>query len=248
MKATERLYLLDDDLLENRAEITAINGDLFAVDRSCFYPGGGGQPADEGRVVLASGESHDIAGAHADENGVVWHKLREGSADGWLGQAVTLAVQGERRKVLSRYHTVLHILNTLALRDYDAWMTGAQIGTDYSRIDFKIEGFSKELAAELETKVNVVIAGKHSIRSSELTEAEFNQRDDLLRTLKVRPPVVNGHVRVVEIQGFDTQACGGTHVHDTGEIGRFSIFKIENNGRINKRFYVRLAAGNAAPA
>ena len=146
----------------------------------------------------------------------------------------------DRRMALMRYHTVLHILNTIALHDYQGWITGVQIGVDYSRIDFKLENFSAALCAEFEQKVNAVIAGNHSIKSYLIPEAEFSQRGDLIRTLEVKPPILHGQVRVVEIEGFDAQACGGTHVHSTSEAGRFSIFRTENKGRINKRLYVQL--------
>jgi misacylated tRNA(Ala) deacylase len=126
------------------------------------------------------------------------------------------------------------------LRDYDGWITGVQIGTDYSRIDFKLEGFSAALCADLENKVNAVLDANRALRAYYVTEEEFRGRVDLLRTLEARPPVVNGQVRVVEIQGFDAQACGGTHVGTTAEVGRFSIFRTENKGKINKRLYVRL--------
>jgi len=139
-----------------------------------------------------------------------------------------------------RYHTVLHVLNTIALRDYGGWITGVQIATDYSRIDIKLEGFSAALCAELERKVNAVLNGDHAVTSYYLPEAEFHKRDDLLRTLEAKPPVSQRHVRVVEIQEFDAQACGGTHVNLTSEVGRFSIFRTENKGKMNKRLYVRL--------
>ena len=139
-----------------------------------------------------------------------------------------------------RYHTVLHVLNTVALRDYGGWITGVQIGADYSRIDFKIEGFSAAMCSELEQKVNAVLNENHAVKSYFIPEEEFRKRDDLLRTLEVKPPVSHGRVRVVEIQGFDAQACGGTHVSTTSEVGRFSVFRTENKGKINKRLYVRL--------
>ncbi len=115
-----------------------------------------------------------------------------------------------------------------------------QIGEEYSRIDFKLENFSAALCRALEQKVNAVIAGDHMLKAYSLPEQEFRRRDDLLRTLEVKPPILHGQVRVVEIDGFDAQACGGTHVHTTAELGRFSIFRTENKGRINKRLYVRL--------
>lgn len=245
MSASQRLYLHDELCSHCTARIIALQDGAFATDSSCFYPGGGGQPSDCGSVQLGEGISLPVIAAYADEDGLVWHQFgADASASDRpllsIGQTVQLQIDAARRLVLSRYHTVLHVLNTIALRDYGGWMTGAQIGPDYSRIDFKIENFSRQLASELEAKVNQVISQPHAIRAFYLSEQDFLRRDDLLRTLKVAPPVVNQQVRVVEIAGFDMQACGGTHVHDTTELGVFSIFKCENNGKINKRFYVRL--------
>jgi misacylated tRNA(Ala) deacylase len=108
------------------------------------------------------------------------------------------------------------------------------------RIDFKLDALSAELCAELAHKVNAVIAGNHAVRAYYISEDEFRARGDLLRTLDARPPIANGRVRVVEIAGFDAQACGGTHVATTSEVGRFAIVRTENKGKINKRLYVRL--------
>jgi misacylated tRNA(Ala) deacylase len=240
MPATERLYLQDSYCFEAEATVIAIQPDSLAFDRTCFYPGGGGQPSDEGSARLQSGELLVIGSAHADADEIIWHACQTPPPPASLGQSVRLVLNKARRLTLMRYHTVLHILNTIALRDYQGWITGVQIGVDYSRIDFKLENFSTALCSELEQKVNAVIAANHTIKSYAITEAEFRQREDLLRTLEVKPPISHGQVRVVEIEGFDAQACGGTHVHSTLEAGRFSIFRTENKGRINKRLYVRL--------
>ena len=237
--ATERLYLRDDRC-DADAVVVAVRDNALAFDRTCFYPGGGGQPPDDGRVRTQHGAGFDILSAHADSDAVIWHVAASSPPPDLVGQPVTLAVNRERRLAFARYHTVLHVLNTIALRDYDAWITGVQIGTDYSRIDFKIEGFSAALCAELESKVNAVLQAAHALKSYDVPEEEFRQRRDLLRTLDAQPPVHRGRVRVVEIEGFDAQACGGTHVHSTTEVGKFSIFRTENKGRINKRLYVRL--------
>jgi len=238
--ATVRLYLEDDHCFEVDASVVALNGAHVAFDRTCFYPGGGGQPPDEGSVRLPSGEVLAIVSAQADADEVVWHTAQFPPETHILGQHVRLQVNRERRLALTRYHTVLHVLNTIALRDYGGWITGVQIGTQYSRIDFKLEGLSAALCTELQDKVNAVLAANHAIRSLYLPVEEFGQRADLLRTLEARPPVSGGRVRVVEIQGFDAQACGGTHVSTTSEVGRFSIVRTENKGKINKRLYVRL--------
>jgi misacylated tRNA(Ala) deacylase len=240
MPATERLYLKDSYCFKAEATVCAIQPDSLAFDRTCFYPGGGGQPPDEGSARLQSGELLVIGSAHADADEIIWHVFHTPPPPAILGQSVQLVLNKVRRLTLMRYHTVLHILNTIALRDYQGWITGVQIGVDYSRIDFKLENFSAAVCAELEQKVNAVIAANHTIKSYAITEDEFHRREDLLRTLEVKPPISHGLVRVVEIEGFDAQACGGTHVHSTSEAGRFSIFRTENKGRINKRLYVRL--------
>lgn len=237
---TLRLYLDDDHCVETDAQVVAINDHAIAFDQTCFYPGGGGQPPDEGMVQLADGTLLAISSARADQYGVIWHATDATPPASALGQFARLRLNQERRNALTRYHTVLHVLNTIVLRDYAGWITGVQIGEDYSRIDFKLEDFSAALFAELEQKVNAVLAAGHRLRAYTIAEEEFRGRTDLLRTLEARPPIVNGRVRIVEIEGFDAQACGGTHVATTAEVGRFSIFRTENKGRINKRLYVRL--------
>jgi misacylated tRNA(Ala) deacylase len=237
---TARLYLDDDHCFEAEARVVAVRDGAIAFDRTCFYPGGGGQPADAGTAAVPGGEVVEIASAHADSDGVVWHVAKASPAGDIVGAPVRLALDRDRRLALTRYHTVLHVLNTIALRDYGGWITGVQIAVDYSRIDFRIDGFSPALAAELERKVNAVLAANRPLRAYYLPEAEFRKRTDLLRTLEAQPPASGGRVRVVEIQGFDAQACGGTHARSTAEVGRFAIFRTENKGKINKRLYVRL--------
>lgn len=237
---TIRLYWQDDHCFETDASVVAIESDAVAFDQTCFYPGGGGQPPDQGTVAFTGGDVQNVASVRAGADDIVWHVLESPPPPGILGQPARLMLNRERRIALMRHHTVLHVLNTIALRDYDGWITGVQIGMDYSRIDFKFDSFSASLPVELEQKVNSVLAENRALKSYYLPEAEFRERKDLLRTLEVQPPVVEGKVRVVEIEGFDAQACGGTHVSTTTEVGRFSIFRTENKGRINKRLYVRL--------
>jgi misacylated tRNA(Ala) deacylase len=238
--ATARLYLDDDHCFETDARVVAVEGDRVAFDRTCFYPGGGGQPPDEGSVRVHSGEMLEIISAHADTDEIVWHIAKVAPPTHVVGQRARLTIDRARRLALTRYHTVLHILNTIALRDYGGWITGVQIATEYSRIDFKLDGLSPALIAELQQKVNAVLAGNHALKAYYISEDEFRNREDLLRTLDARPPVYQGRVRVVEIQGFDAQACGGTHVSATSAVGRFSILRTENKGKINKRLYVRI--------
>jgi misacylated tRNA(Ala) deacylase len=240
LNVTRRLYLQDDHCFEAEAMVIAIQENRIAFDQTCFYPGGGGQPPDNGTVEFQNGEMLQIESAFSDAKQVIWHVCKSSLTLDHLNQSAKLTVNRERRIVLTRYHTVLHVLNTITLRDYGGWITGVQIGEKYSRIDFKLDSFSPLLIPELEEKVNAVLQANHGLKAYYIPEEEFRTREDLLRTLDVKPPVVDGRVRVVEIEGFDAQACGGTHVDSTSEVGRFTIFRADNKGKNNKRFYVRL--------
>lgn len=242
MQVTRRLYLEDEHCVVSDATVIGVRDDLLAFDRSPFYPGGGGQPHDLGRIVFQGGAALEIASVHADADGVLWHRVAGALPAIGEGAVVRLELDVPRRIAQSRYHTVLHVLNTITLRNYGGWITGAQISTDYSRIDFKLEGLSTAMCADISSKVNAVLCAKRLLKAYYISAQEFANRKDLLRSLEARPPVVDGKVRVVEIAGFDAQACGGTHVGNTAEVGRFSILRTENKGRINKRHYVRLDA------
>ena len=237
---TTRLYLQDDHCFESEAMVIAVQGNEIAFDKTCYYPGGGGQPADDGYIILPGGEEIKVKSAHVDKNQVIWHVCESILGEGLLHQVVGLRVNRERRITLASYHTVLHVLNSITLRDYGGWITGVQIGEDHSRIDFNLEDFSAAMIPELEDKVNTVLRSRHRLRSYYIAEDEFHKRKDLLRTLDVKPPVIDGQVRVVEIEGFDAQACGGTHVDNTADVGHFTIYRTDNKGRKNKRLYVRL--------
>ncbi len=237
---TKRLYLNDDHCFESEAMVVAVEDNRLAFDQTCFYSGGGGQPSDNGVFVLHDQLEVEIESAYSDENQIIWHVCKSIPSENLLHQTGILKINKERRIQLAKYHTVLHVLNTITLRDYKAWITGVQIGEEYSRIDFNFENFSAEISAELEAKVNEVLNANHKIKSYYISEEEFVNRKDLLRTLDVKPPVIDNKVRVVEIEGFDAQACGGTHVDSTLDVGRFSIFRTDNKGKKNKRLYVKL--------
>jgi misacylated tRNA(Ala) deacylase len=145
--------------------VVAVRESELAFDRTCFYPGGGGQPADEGTVELAASETLEIISARADADEIIWHMTRSAPPANLVGRPAKLRVNKARRLALARYHTVLHVLNTIALRDYGGWITGVQIGVDQSRIDFKLEALSAALCAEIERKVNAVLAGDHAVKA-----------------------------------------------------------------------------------
>ena len=173
---TTRLYWHDDHCFSAEARIVGAQEREPALDGTCFYPGGGGQPSDEGTVTLADGQVLAVSSIRTDANNVLWHVINCQAPPGVVGQQAKLELNRERRLALMRHHTVLHVLNTIALRDYAGWITGVQIGAEYSRIDFKFEGFSAAMCSELEGKVNGVLNVDHPLRSYSLPEDEFRQR------------------------------------------------------------------------
>lgn len=230
---TIRLYLEDAYQREFDAEVLASAEDWCALSRTAFFPGGGGQPCDRGRLVVGD-EALDVAEVRAADDGRLWHRV---------GRTVTLgapargALDWPYRYALMRHHALMHVVNTVARRDFDALITGVQLGPGRSRIDFRLPALTRQMLDSMEARVNDALAKPRPIASAVVTEAEYRARPELIRTLNVSPPVVDGHVRVVTIAGFDTQACGGTHVHSTTEIGRARLAKIDNKGANNKRFY-----------
>ncbi len=233
---TDKLYLDDPYLREFEAAVLGSSDGWCTLSRTAFYPGGGGQPPDRGELRLRDGVAQ-VSAVREDEAGCVWHCL---GRDLPAGEAVRGALDWPYRHALMRHHGLLHIVNTVARAELDGVITGAQIGPDRSRIDFKLPSFSREQVPELERRVNEVITSDLPLTSQVIGEEEFRRRPELVRTLNVLPPVVDGAVRIVMIAGFDAQACGGTHVHRTGEIGRARVAKLDNKGRDNRRFYWEL--------
>lgn len=235
---TARLYLEDPYLREFDAEVAGSSDGWCALSRTAFYPGGGGQPCDRGHLVVAGGPVA-VSAVREDGQGRLWHRVGRDLA---AGQAVRGAIDWPYRHALMRHHGLMHVVNAVALRQLGGLITGVQLGPDRSRIDFKLAGFSREQIPDFEGRVNAVVAQDLRITSSTIGEEEYRRRPELVRTLNVLPPVAGGAVRIVEIQGFDAQACGGTHVHSTGEIGRARLVRFDNKGKDNKRFYWELAA------
>lgn len=230
---TTRLYLDDAYLREFDAAVLASADGWCALSRSAFYPGGGGQPPDRGQLVT-NGAALAVAGLREDADGRLWHRIERALAPGTV---VRGALDWPYRYALMRHHALMHVVNTVAQRDFDGLITGVQIGPDRSRIDFRLAARRREAAEELEGRVNAVLAEPRAIAAASLSEAEFRARPELIRTLNVRPPVVDGRVRIVTIAGFDAQACGGTHVHSTTEIGLAKLIRVDSKGRDNTRFY-----------
>lgn len=232
---TEELFREDGYLQSCEATVSEVTAEGVVLDRTVFYPTGGGQPGDSGVLRGAHGEVA-IAEARKKDGGGVLHVPAEGAPVVLsVGDRVTAAIDWERRHKHMRMHTCLHLLCALV----KGHITGAQVGADKSRIDFNIpESPDKEA---LQAALDAVIAANHPVRMGWISDAELDANPDLVRTLSVAPPRGTGRVRLIEVDGVDKQPCGGTHVSATGEIGRVRIAKIENKGKQNRRINIEFA-------
>jgi misacylated tRNA(Ala) deacylase len=223
------------------AVVTAFDPEANAVllDRTPFYPGGGGQPADSGVLIGPSGASWSVTGARKRGDDI-WHAL-QGAAP-VVGTPVTAAIDWERRHALMRTHSALHVLCGVVWRDHGASVTGGNMEPLNGRMDFEFETMAGELVAEIERRVNEEIAADREIRVAVLPRDEAFAIPDLIRTKVNLLPDGISEVRTIEIVGLDLQADGGTHVARTSEIGRVRVTGYESKGRINKRIRIEVTA------
>jgi misacylated tRNA(Ala) deacylase len=221
------------------ARVMETDGSAVRVDRTAFFPGGGGQPADTGWLRADEGAAWQVVGARkaGDE---VWHLLEEGAHAPAVGTAVTAELDWERRHALMRTHSALHVLCGVIWRDYQASVTGGNMEPLAGRMDFEFETMHGDLVAEIERRVNVEIAADREIRVAVLPRAEAFAIPDLIRTKINLLPAGIEEVRTIEIVGLDLQADGGTHVARTSEIRRVRVTGYESKGRINKRIRIEV--------
>ena len=237
---TLKLYLDEPYRAGFTTRVTTVDRGWVALAETAFFTGGGGQPADTGYVEV-EGVRYMVTGVREDAEGLIWHEVGlAGIERVGAGAAVRGEIDWLRRYAFMRHHTLLHIANTVVLADQGGLITGVQIGEETSRIDFNLEGFGREQTRALEDRINQVIARGLPVDAQVISEDEFRARPELVRTASVAPPVVSGKVRVVRIEGFDAQACGGTHVRNTRELGECRITRFDNKGKSNKRFYLML--------
>ena len=231
---TELLAHTDAYLKEFEGNVVAVNPEekAVALDRTAFYPGGGGQPCDYGwlngvRVTKVK-----------REGALIWHWL-EGDLPA-EGAAVQAQIDWERRYKLMRTHTAFHILCGVVWRDYGAQVTGGNMDELKGRMDFEFETMRQELVAEIEAAINKEVQAARPIVVDILPREKAFEIPDLIRTkINLLPEGIN-EVRTVEIVGLDLQADGGTHVANTHEVGRIRVTDYKSKGKINKRIYVEL--------
>ena len=230
---TEFVFRTDSYLKALDATVTEITPEGgIVVDRTIFYAASGGQPNDTGRVVTADGRVVPISNVvhpEGDKTRIV-HVPAEGAPTLAPGDHVTLEIDWDRRYRLMRMHTALHLLSVV----FPFPVTGGSIGEDKGRLDFDMPEVPEDLA-ELEARLNAMVAGHHAVTHEWITDAEMAANPGLIKTMKVKPPMGQGRVRLIRIGDVDLQPCGGTHVANTSEIGLLKLGKIEKKGAQNRR-------------
>jgi misacylated tRNA(Ala) deacylase len=247
---TELLAHTDAYLKEFDATVVAVNPEenAVALDKTAFYPGGGGQPHDLGWLTFASppvGGTRGGAVTKVKRQGEhIWHWL-EGDlpAEGGLpreGETVHGKLDWDRRYKLMRTHTAFHILCGVVWRDYEAQVTGGNMDVLKGRMDFEFETLRQELVKEIEEKLNVEVAAARDVHVNILPREEAFQIPDLIRTKINLLPEGITEVRTIEIEGLDLQADGGTHVANTREVGTIRVAGYKSKGKINKRIRLEI--------
>lgn len=237
---TELLYQTDSYLKEFKAVVQAhdLENHGIVLDRTAFYPGGGGQPADRGEVI-AAGQAFDVSRAKRI-GGALVHLLTGEAPLPEVGTPLTGRLDWERRFRLMRTHTAMHILCGVIFRDYGASVTGGNMEPLKGRMDFEFETMRAELVKEIEAAINREVSAGRDLRVRILPREEAFRIPDLIRTKINLLPEGIREVRTVEIVGLDLQADGGTHVRNTAEVGRLVVSDYKSKGKINKRIYVNL--------
>lgn len=240
---TEELFRADSYLKQCEATVVFAGPEGIALDRTIFYPTGGGQPGDSGTLTLADGRAIRISDTRKGDTGILHIPEQPETASALApGDTVTAAIDWERRHRHMRMHTALHLMCASVAGD----VTGGQVTAEKGRLDFDLPEvtFTKE---ELAEKLNALIAADHPVTARWITDAEMAAQPDLVRTLSVKPPMGAGpganKVRLISVgeDAVDLQPCGGTHVARTGEIGPLTVAKIENKGRQNRRITIAFA-------
>ena len=233
---TDLLFLTDAYVQNFAATVVAQVEGGVVLDRTAFYPGGGGQPCDFGSLS-ADGQIWNVSKVKK-VSGKVVHFI-EGELPA-VDTAVTGQLDWERRYQLMRTHTAMHILCGVVWRDYEAQVTGGNMDPLKGRMDFEFETMRQELVAEIEAAVNKEVEAARDTQVNILPREEAFQIPDLIRTKINLLPEGIKEVRTVELVGLDLQADGGTHVKNTSEVGKIRIVNYKSKGKINKRIYVEL--------
>ncbi|MQG35319.1 MAG: alanyl-tRNA editing protein [SAR202 cluster bacterium] len=235
---TDLLFHKDSYLQSTNATVIKIVEDNgIVLDRTVFYPGGGGQPHDLG--VISIGDQNVAVTKVQNVKGEVIHWVEDNHGI-TTGQSVTAEIDWDRRYILMRTHTALHILCGVVWRDYKAQVTGGDMQPGTARMDFEFENMTAEFAEQIEDTINREVNDNRTIEVNFLTREQANQVPDLIRTKINLLPEAISEIRTIDISGLDLQADGGTHVKNTSEVGFIKVTGHESKGRINKRLRIAL--------
>lgn len=237
---TELLYQTDSYIQEFEAAVTSVSmvDRAVVLDRTAFYPGGGGQPCDFGTLIVG-GVNYPVEKVKKQGEAIL-HFLGGAQSLPSEGSAAHGTLDWDRRYSLMRTHTALHVLCGTVFRDYGALVTGGEMEPGRGRLDFEFETMRGELVREIEAAINKEAAQGREIRVKILPREEAFQIPDLIRTKINLLPAGITHVRTVEIVGLDLQADGGTHVRNTSEVGTIRVADYKSKGAINKRIYIEI--------
>jgi len=234
---TQPLFRDEPYRREAETRVVAVSPAGIALDAALFYPRGGGQPGDRGKLLLADGAEVEIVDTVYDaDRSTILHAPAPGARLPAVGERVVARLDWDTRYKRMRAHTALHLLSVVL--PYP--VTGGSVGDGEGRLDFD-SGEALVDKAEVEMRLNALIAADAEVRTRWISDEELAANPGLVKTMSVKPPTGAGRVRLVEIVGLDLQPCGGTHVARTGEVGRASVVGVEKKGRINRRVRIALA-------
>jgi misacylated tRNA(Ala) deacylase len=235
--ATELLFRDDAYLKVANARVVALHPKGIELDRTIFYPLGGGQVGDSGVLVRGNGERIPIEDTRKDSShDAVLHQAAATAARPEAGETLTLEIDWPRRYRLMRLHTALHLMSCVVV----APVTGGNIAADRARLDFDIDMGLLD-GQRIESQMNELISRCIETETVWITDDELEARPELVKTMSVQPPRGAGRVRLLRIAGVDLQPCGGTHVRNIGEIGAIRVVRIRNEGKHNRRVEIVLA-------
>jgi len=235
----EALYLDDSYMKECDAKVESVkNGKYVVLDRTVFYPKGGGQPNDTGKIIRKSdGEEFKVVFVGKFEGRISHEVDREGLKE---GDEVKCFLDWERRYKLMRMHTAAHVLaGGILYKKYGAMITGNELDVDKTRFDFNLENFDRELMEKAVEEANKLLEKDAEVKTYYLPRSEAMKNPEMVKLAGALPPNIDP-LRIVEIAGVDVQADGGTHVKNLKEVGKIEMIKLENKGKNNRRMYFKL--------
>ena len=234
----QALYLNDSYLKEFKTTVKSISDDKYIIlEETAFYPKSGGQPCDTGKLIKEDDNTEYPIIYAGKFSGKISHETSKSGLK--VGDKVTGLINWDKRHLFMRYHTACHVLSTVINKETNAQITGNQIGEEKTRVDFSLENFDREQITSYEEKTNNIL------KQNLIVTTKFMPREEAFKIpaivkLKMHLPESIKEIRVIEIGNFDKQACAGTHIKNTSEIGTIKILKAENKGKDNRRIYFKL--------